>query len=252
MSQPKNLKFVFWLIAFMLLLYLVNFSIGVYLGEDGRGTFGDMFGAVNALFSGLACVGIGYAIVLQHQEISLVRAEAAHAKSLLDAQNSHLLQQRLSENRRSAEGTFYHILALLNGVKSSIVLNSPRFASGGRSGARAFDIIERYMVSKLPDHIRIEVEDSKGVLVQNSDFENFYRDEILRYYEDDLGHYFRLMRIILRFMDGLERDDGVLFAEILKSQLFNGEIRILLFHCGVCDSQLESLCKKYRIFDVDL
>ena len=40
-----------------------------------RGTFGDMFGAVNALFSGLALGGVIIAIILQKQELGLQRRE---------------------------------------------------------------------------------------------------------------------------------------------------------------------------------
>src|SRR5688572_19500767 len=40
-----------------------------------RGTFGDMFGAVNSLFSGLALAGVIYAIILQRQELALQRQE---------------------------------------------------------------------------------------------------------------------------------------------------------------------------------
>lgn len=37
--------------------------------ELGAGTFGDMFGAVNALFSGLAFAGLIYTISVQRQEL---------------------------------------------------------------------------------------------------------------------------------------------------------------------------------------
>ena len=40
-----------------------------------RGTFGDMFGAVNTLFSGLAFAGVVYAILLQRKELALQRRE---------------------------------------------------------------------------------------------------------------------------------------------------------------------------------
>jgi hypothetical protein len=40
-----------------------------------RGTFGDMFGAVNALFSGLAFAGVIYTILLQRHELALQRKE---------------------------------------------------------------------------------------------------------------------------------------------------------------------------------
>jgi hypothetical protein len=41
------------------------------------GTFGDMFGAVNALFSGLALAGVVCAILLQREELRLQREELA-------------------------------------------------------------------------------------------------------------------------------------------------------------------------------
>jgi len=38
---------------------------------EERGQFGDMFGAVNTLFSGLALTAVAYALVLQSRELAL-------------------------------------------------------------------------------------------------------------------------------------------------------------------------------------
>jgi hypothetical protein len=40
-----------------------------------RGSFGDMFGSINALFSGAALAGIIYTIFLQRRELQLQRRE---------------------------------------------------------------------------------------------------------------------------------------------------------------------------------
>ena len=42
-----------------------------------RGQFGDLFGAVNAFFSGIAMSGIIYAILLQRKDLELQREELA-------------------------------------------------------------------------------------------------------------------------------------------------------------------------------
>lgn len=42
---------------------------------DERGSFGDMFGGVNALFTGIALIGVVYAIHLQRQDLVLQRKE---------------------------------------------------------------------------------------------------------------------------------------------------------------------------------
>jgi len=59
---------VVWVFAGVLpMVYFDSWSI--------RGQFGDMFGAVNALFSGLAFGGVIVAILLQRRELELQREE---------------------------------------------------------------------------------------------------------------------------------------------------------------------------------
>lgn len=48
-------------------------AINTWINASYRGTFGDMFGAVNALFSGLAFAGLIYTIAVQRQELALQR-----------------------------------------------------------------------------------------------------------------------------------------------------------------------------------
>lgn len=59
------------------------------------GTFGDMFGAVNALFSGLAFAGLIYTITVQRQELALQR-------EAITMQTEELRMQR-EETARSAD-----------------------------------------------------------------------------------------------------------------------------------------------------
>lgn len=70
------------------------------------GTFGDMFGAVNALFSGLAFAGLIYTIAVQRQEMLLQRVEMARAaeqslkqQSLLDLQIAMTTINELIKNK---------------------------------------------------------------------------------------------------------------------------------------------------------
>lgn len=52
------LVLVVWIVSAMLIIWQID-------NWSDRGTFGDLFGAVNALFSGLAFAGLIYTIVLQ-------------------------------------------------------------------------------------------------------------------------------------------------------------------------------------------
>jgi uncharacterized membrane protein len=55
----------------------------LFASANVRGTFGDMFGSVNALFSGLALAGIILTILLQRQELSLQRQELKYTREEL-------------------------------------------------------------------------------------------------------------------------------------------------------------------------
>ena len=68
----------FWLVVLAVLLAWLAAGAAVWFSLGGlteRGQFGDMFGAVNALFSGLAMAGVIYAVYLQRTELVLQRHE---------------------------------------------------------------------------------------------------------------------------------------------------------------------------------
>lgn len=74
-----------------------------------RGQFGDSFGAVNALFSGLAFLGVIYAVLLQRkelqlqrEELELTRAELARAAQAQEESQKALVAQvdELEKQRR--------------------------------------------------------------------------------------------------------------------------------------------------------
>jgi septal ring factor EnvC (AmiA/AmiB activator) len=57
--------------VFVCIVWLIS-GISLYFSLDNwseRGTFGDMFGAINALFSGLAFAGLIFTIIMQREEI---------------------------------------------------------------------------------------------------------------------------------------------------------------------------------------
>ena len=68
---------VLWGLTFLLFL----------IEDENRGAFGDMFGAINALFSGLALGGIVYSIILQQNELSLQRKELSDTREEFKDQN---------------------------------------------------------------------------------------------------------------------------------------------------------------------
>jgi uncharacterized membrane protein YedE/YeeE len=58
-------------------IFIGYFLLVTYFYPDAtrQGQFGDMFGGLNTFFSGLAFLGVIYAIILQREELSLQRKE---------------------------------------------------------------------------------------------------------------------------------------------------------------------------------
>jgi len=67
--------------------------IDQFVDSSDRGTFGDMFGAINALFSGLAFGGVIIAILLQRQELIEQRKEIRLATKAQEKSSSALVGQ---------------------------------------------------------------------------------------------------------------------------------------------------------------
>ena len=86
-----NNKLSIGIIFGVLLLYCasIGFNYCFFDKWEKRGQFGDMFGAVNALFSGLAFTGVIIAILIQRDELSLQRKELElNRKELAGQKNS--------------------------------------------------------------------------------------------------------------------------------------------------------------------
>ncbi|ESS68928.1 hypothetical protein MGMO_141c00110 [Methyloglobulus morosus KoM1] len=66
-----------YLALVIIVLWALDWIFLVYIFPEWqeRGQFGDMFGSVNSLFSGLAFGGVIYTIFLQRQELALQRKE---------------------------------------------------------------------------------------------------------------------------------------------------------------------------------
>ena len=89
-------------------LWIGNWIYGIGLGPAERGSFGDMFGAVNALFSGLAFVGVIYAVILQRHELEIARQDIKFTKSILDEQQRQLMEQNKAAKKQVLETTFFN------------------------------------------------------------------------------------------------------------------------------------------------
>ncbi len=106
MKSIRDLKF--WLKQALWLVpcaYLANFIYAIQSDQTG-GTFGDTFGAANALFSGTALLMLVLAVILQREELEQVKEERNDTRDLLKGQEDFNATQKLALDRQIFEQTF--------------------------------------------------------------------------------------------------------------------------------------------------
>jgi hypothetical protein len=199
--------FVLWLAAWGLIRLW-------YGAPSGPGVFGDQFGALNALFSGLAFAGVIFAILLQRQELELQRRELELTRQELQGQKKQLEAQNETMRRQSFESTFFGLLRLHNEIVDSLAFKPPGHPSAVE-GRRCF--------SPLWDWF--------GFLHQNT---RGSREEVYAAFWDELGarldHYYRNIASVLDFILTAPQNASR-YARIFRSQLSEDELLLLFYHC---------------------
>lgn len=116
-AEELRLKRVFSsILAFWALSGLVLFFY------PDRGEFGDMFGSVNTLFSGLAFGGIIYTIFQQKIELKLQREELKLQRQEVEKTNQELAKQVEAMNSQRFESTFFNMLSLHHQITNGLTI----------------------------------------------------------------------------------------------------------------------------------
>lgn len=177
--------------------------------EEKRGAFGDMFGSINTLFSGLAFAGVLFTIVLQGWELSATRSELklsreAHEKSteIMDTQ-LEVLQKTLEIEK----------VRLSHQFKPVLVLEQAYFPGGARAGAGSYT----QEISNMGKPI-LDVSISKLNLSENDGFAPFDRRFV------DTKEKFV-------FQDSTEgRESGSTYNYDIKYRTLDGKLWHVLLH----------------------
>lgn len=99
--------------------YIANFIYAVKSDASG-GTFGDTFGAANAIFSGTALMMLIYAVILQREELNIIKEERNDTKKLLSGQESINALQEAALRKQSFEQSFFSLVRLISEERRSL------------------------------------------------------------------------------------------------------------------------------------
>lgn len=198
-----------------------------------RGTFGDMFGAVNALFSGLAFAGIIFTVLLQREELRLQRGELAETRRVMDEQRAQLEAQSETFVLQRFEGTFFLLLPHFSRIAEA----AGRYKDAGEV-ANALGFVTREISQEMPAHLRFEDAVSAG-----------YRTVLNNRQFPFLPRYFRSLYSVLSFIDRGSIGDRQFYANLIRNELSVYECTLLAY-IGLSDvgrPKLKPLIERYRL-----
>jgi len=230
------------LIIAVLIIFTLWVGSGLVLfNVQERGTFGDMFGAVNALFSGLAFAAIIYTINLQRSELRLQRLELGLTRAELQGQKLELLAQNNLMRADSFEASFFRVLTVLNEITSSINIRQP--IGGVLVGRDCFSFFYRFILGRLGS-----LEDHQVITDQQDNIQRSYA-EFFQTYQGDVGHYFRTLYNLIKFVDESKMENKRFYTNLVRAQLSSQELLMLFYNCltPIGSEKFKPLVERYAL-----
>lgn len=239
-------KHLLWImLGLVLFLFAANFClIFTGIGPNERGTFGDQFGAVNALFSGLAFTGLIYTIILQRRDLKLQRTDLRQQRKEMEEQTAEFEKQNETLRIQRFENTFFNMLSQFQEVVNNLNNRYKKHREDNEfSGREVF--VDTF------ENAPIIVDIPNG----GNDHSFFYgmRDTIKSfglegYVKADapasFDHYFRLLYRILKFVKDTplvtKFEDEYEYTSMLRAILSRYEL-IWLYYNGLSEYGIEKL-----------
>ena len=223
-STPKKLLVV--VIGLWAASGIIIYFIGKNDGEwTTRGQIGDMFGAVNALFSGLAFAGIIYTILLQREELREQRHELELTRLEFKQQNDTLKLQRF-------ESTFFNMMDLHNRLIQEFTFDERNEARKGDgkifTGRDIFEYFAESLFHQLHGTDKINQDTLRAM-------EKTYQDNYA-YIGTELDLYLQSVTRLLRFVQDstfITDNDRKFYKSFVESSMSRDEKCVIYYHLSL-------------------
>lgn len=203
------------IILYAVLLLVITSPIDK-LTIANAGVFGDSFGVLTSLFSALAFAGVAFTLAMQKEQIESQNKE-------LQIQKDEAIENRKEMKKQAFENTFFQMLKLHNQIVSDISTTIKTHSSVEIVDGRA--VIGDFL-RKLKDSLEFyDLDETSTKEIVGERFLHFYFAS-----KYDLGHYFRFLYNILRFLSEAQIEEKKLYTRLIRAQLSNVELEILYYN----------------------
>lgn len=253
-DEKNNLKIMWKLVIrdsviFVVIIWALTFFLFISGEKEWRGSFGDMFGAVNALFSGLAFAGLIITLIMQHEELKLQRQELKQTNEELEGQKKEFEEQNKTLKVQRFENTLFNMLSQQQVITNNLNIGR-RNEITGRNVFRYFYKEESFSAKK--EYAFFTTMGIVGLIRDSNNIHSYSSAPDIELFD----HYFRHLYRIFKYINDsklIEVDDKYEYAAIVRAQLFEYELLMLFYNAlNIKDDgiyKFKSLIESYALFN---
>lgn len=259
--KSGNRELLKWgLIAFGLWLIVFFF---IFFGFKGNyqvtGTFGDTFGAVNALVSALAFAGIIVTIRQQHEDLKCQHEALKQSIQEMQSQTEEFDMQNHTLKKQQFENTFFELLRMLQTIVNDLTLtvgfSKDEMPLSQRHslifhGRAVFQELFTTRWNKQIEGSRYYIFSLNREIKTSSIDKTLSRNDMMFLY-----HYLRFVYRIIKFVDETPilktTEDKYKYIAFLRSTFSNYEVALLFYNClsSIGREKFKPLAERYALFD---
>jgi hypothetical protein len=228
-----------------LIFFIVSGSDNVYslnlLGDFYGGTVASLWSLAGLFFIYVAFLGQKQQLLNQQIEIMYSQLEVKYTRLELEGQKKEMIEQNKTLRQQRFENTFFQLLRNHQEIVNAIDLRkATNMTLQGRDCFRHFN-------DKFNESVGNTLGDIKGIAHTIKGYMKFYDVN-----QANLGHYFRHMYRILKFIDESEEisdTEKYKYSNFLRALLSSYEL-VLIFYNGLGDygkEKFKPLIEKYSI-----
>jgi hypothetical protein len=219
----------------VVLVALVGIAVVYWFPPGWKVDHAGAYEGLGALFSGLAFIGVLYALKYQRDQ--------------LEDQRKAIAQQQTEMEAQRFETSFFQLLKFQRDSMQAMRVTIGPDSTFGLVGSAAFrhvveNLSKRFVIVFVPP-----LEGEQLTETVNSSFEQACFSD-----KSDFGHYFRTLYHLIEFVDKSPIEDKAYYAHLVRAQLSTDEIA-LLFYNGLSEQgggfkpliEKYALLKKWRI-----
>ncbi len=269
-SKDKWLCSMMWAIGFVLFVMLLSAFLIFKCINDWvhRGQFGDLFGVVNALFSGLAFAGLIITIRQQHLVLEYQRQAIIQTQLELQNQTTEFDEQKETLRIERFENTFFKMLEVQQSIVNDLYATDSHKEKIEEDDPNSFGRLSKevlaqneyrgrnlfyYVFCRCEHDVEFRANHKSNWVyglfqvikkIGISHFDDYFTTTMF-------DHYFRHLYTILKFItenDWLGEDKQYKYATFVRATLSRYEL-VMLYYNGFFHPKMKQMIERYTMLN---